>query len=181
MNKVIRFDVSGQCRNGFAGRALLLLLVLLLGIPCAPLVAHAQGWGFAWELGAITATPGNPFVFRLTAIDDYSAEFGLGPSLYVTPSGRNAMYSGTVNAEFHINVQQLRFSPFFGLGVAYRRTTHDHDTAFMVPVGLSAETPIGGKLSLIGTVSINLHDAMTLDGRKDTASAGLTAGIRYTP
>lgn len=156
--------------------------VLLPGLLAPPAMASDEGWGFAWEIGAITATPkGNPFVFRLTADKSYSEEFSLGPSLYLTPYGDNAMYSGTLNAQFHVGVDKLHISPFLGIGVAHRKTKHDNDTALMVPMGLSVDTPIGERLSLVGTFGINLHGGITLEGKKDGASIGLTAGISYNP
>jgi hypothetical protein len=51
----------------------------------------------------------------------------------------------------------------------------------MVPMGFSVDTPIGEKLALLGTFGINLHGGMTLEGEKDAASIGLTAGISYSP
>jgi opacity protein-like surface antigen len=157
------------------------LFALLLGALCTPSKARADDWGFAWEIGAITATPkGNPFVFRLTAIKSYSEEFSLDPSFYLTPYGNNAMYSGSLNAQFHVALQEIHISPFFGLGVAHRKTKHDSDTALMVPMGLSVDRPIGEKLYLIGTFGINLHGGITLEGEKDDASIGLTAGIGYS-
>lgn len=180
----IVFDSSGhQKRGGAIGvRAFVLFFALLLGLPGAPSEAWADDWGFAWEIGAITATPtGDPFVFRLTAAKTYSDEFSLGPSFYLTPYGDNAMYSGSVNAEFHVQLQELRVSPFFGLGLAHRKTKIDDDTALMIPMGLSLDMPIGENLYLLGTGAILLHDGITLEGDKDGASTGLTAGIRYSP
>jgi hypothetical protein len=158
------------------------VFVLLLGLLGAPSGARADDWGFGWELGAITATPkGNPFVFLLTAARNFSEEFSLGPSVYVTPYGENGMYSGTVNAQFHVPLQKLRLSPFVGVGLAHRRTKHDSDTATMVPMGVTLDTPVGEKLFLAGTLGINLHGGIKLEGEKDGASLGLTVGIRYSP
>ena len=184
MNIRIASGSSGQ-RHGavrLGVHACVPLCMLLLGLLGTPSEAGAEGWGFAWEPGAIVATPkGNPFVFRLTVAKDYSEEFSIGPSLYLTPYGDNAMYSGSLNAQFHVALQQFRISPFLGLGVAHRKTEHDDDTALMVPMGLSVDTPVGETLYLVGTFSINLHDGITLEGEKDDASIGLTAGISYNP
>lgn len=181
----VAFDSSGQpCGWVRLGAAVLLAsVILLLGHACVPSKAQAASdWGFSWEIGAITATPvGNPFVFRLTADKSYSAEFSLGPSFYLTPYGDNKMYSGSLNAEFHVPVQDFHVSPFLGLGVAHRRTKHDNDTAFLIPMGLSADMPIGQRLYLLGTFGINLHDGIVLDGQKDGSSIGLTVGISYRP
>ena len=177
--------VSSDQRRGrvrLGANALVPCIVLLLGLISAPSKARTGDWGFAWEIGAITATPkGNPFVFRLTADKSYSEEFSIGPSFYLTPSGDNKMYSGTMNAQFHVALEKSHISPFFGLGVAHRRTKHDNDTALMVPMGISADTPIGEKLYLVGTFGINLHSGITLEGEKDSSSIGLTAGISYNP
>jgi len=160
----------------------LLSLLTLLGFLGAPPAPAAEGWGFGWEPGVILSTPGgNPFVFRLTIDRDYSDEFSIGPSLYLTPYGDSAMYSGTLNAQFHVALERIRISPFLGLGVAHRKTEQDDDTALMVPMGCSVDTPVGETLYLVGTLSINLHDGITLDGEKDDSSVGLTAGISYNP
>jgi hypothetical protein len=58
--------------------------------------------------------------------------------------------------------------------------TDDGDTAFMFPLGASFELPVGNELSVVGTMSINIHD-LELDGEEDAASAGLTFGINYMP
>jgi opacity protein-like surface antigen len=184
MSLRIVWDSSGQRRRWvrLGANVLVSFFVLLPGLLGAPSNAWADGWGFAWELGAITATPkGNPFVFRLSADKSYSEEFSIGPSFYLTPYGDNGMYSGSMNAQFHVALQEVRVSPFLGVGVAHRTTKHDNDTALMVPMGLSVSTPIGEKLYLVGTFGINLHSGITLEGRKDGASVGLTAGIGYGP
>lgn len=178
------FHSSDQRRKARSrAKVLLAICGLALGFLTVAQGASAQGWGFAWELGAITATPkGNPFVFRLTAERYFSEEFSLGPSLYLTPSGDDAMYSGTVNAAFHVALRNsIHISPFFGLGVAHRRTEDDDDTALMVPMGLSVDKPIGERLYLVGTFSINLHNGLKLEGEEDDTSLGITAGLRYSP
>lgn len=184
MNMRIAIGSRGQRRSGarLGLGSCACSLLILLGLLSAPAPAAAEGWGFGWEPGAIVATPkGNPFVFRLTVAKDYSNEFSIGPSLYLTPYGDNAMYSGTLNAQFHVAFEKVRISPFLGIGVAHRKTEHDNDTALMVPMGLSVDTPVGETLYLVGTFSINLHDGITLEGEKDDSSIGLTAGISYNP
>ncbi len=158
------------------------ILILLLGLLGAPSMAAAEGWGFAWEPGIITATAkGAPFVFRLTVSKYVSEEFSIGPSVYLTPAGEDAMYSGSLNANFRVPLDTIRIAPFLGVGVAHRKTAHDDDTALMFPMGLSVETPVAETIDLVGTVSINLHDGIVLEGEKDDTSVGLTVGISYRP
>lgn len=182
MRRVV--DASGQQPGGLrvGTSELATLAALLLVLLGAPSSVAADDWGFGWEPGAIVSTPGgNPFVFRLTIAKDYSDEFTLGPSFYLTPYGDSAMYSGTLNAQFHVALENIRISPFLGLGVAHRKTERDDDTALMVPMGCSVDTPVGETLYLVGTFSINLHDGIELEGEKDDSSIGLTAGISYNP
>ncbi|MFB3909597.1 MAG: hypothetical protein ACE15D_14480 [Candidatus Eisenbacteria bacterium] len=156
------------------------LLALLIGPTFTVADASADEWGFAWELGMVTATPqGNPFVFRLTAARSYSDELSIGPSVYLTPYGDDAMYAGSLNAEFHVALDEIRVSPFFGFGIAHRRTDHDDDTALMFPMGVSVDKEIGEELSAVGTFGLNLHGGIKLEGEKDDASVALTVGLRY--
>ena len=184
MGNRMRIGASGRRpgRRGLGTGVLIPFFVLLLGLLGAPRNASAENWGFAWEIGAITATPkGDPFVFRLTAARVYSEEFSFGPSLYLTPYGDNAMYSGSLNAAFHVALEDFHLSPFFGVGVAHRTTEDDDDTALLIPMGMSLDRPIGEKLYLVGTFSVNLHNGMELEGEDDGVSIGLTAGISYRP
>jgi len=143
--------------------------------------AEAAGWGFGAEIGSITAVEGGtPFVFRLTPSKRSSEEFSLGMSFYLTPAGDNKMYSGAFIARFHAKAGRLLLTPFLGAGVVHRRTDTDNDTAIMFPVGATLGYPVGEALFLVGTVSVNLHD-LELDGKEDTTSIGLTAGIAYSP
>jgi opacity protein-like surface antigen len=184
MNIHLVLDRSGQRRGRREVRAMAFVscVLLSLGLLGAPSQSRADDWGFAWELGAITATPiGNPFVFRISAAKYYAEEFSLGPSFYLTPYGDNAMYSGSLNAQFHVPVEEFRVSPFLGLGVAHRKSKHDDDTALWIPMGLSVDRPVGERLYLIGTFGINMHGGIALEGQKDDVSIGLTAGISYSP
>lgn len=184
MNIRSLFKASGQRRDWgrFSADLFVSLFVIPLVLLGAPAEAGAKAWGFAWEPGVIIATPkGDPFVFRLTAAYDYSKEFSVGPSFYLSPSGDNAMYSGTLNAQFHVGIQKIRISPFLGIGLVHRKTKHDDDTALMVPTGLSVDYPIGETLYLVGTFGVNLHDGIELEDKVDDASIGLTAGISYNP
>jgi hypothetical protein len=173
---------SGRCRVYPDAGILAPFFALLFLCLALPPQARASDWGMGWEVGAITATPkGNPFVFRITVAKKYSEEFSLGPSFFLTPYGDNAMYSGSLNSQFHVQMQRLRISPFIGIGVAYRTIENDNDTALMFPMGASVDVPVGEKLYLVGTASVNLHGGITLDGEEDNASLGLTAGISYSP
>jgi outer membrane protein W len=91
------------------------------------------------------------------------------------------MYSGSLLAQYHILLQNAGISPFIGLGIGHRESqTGDGDTAFMFPLGASFALPVGNELSIVGTLSFNIHD-IELDGEEDAASAGLTFGINYMP
>ena len=173
-----RRSVNGR-RFGFA----VVFSLLLCGIAGMPQGCSASDWGFAWEIGAITATPkGNPFVFRLTTAKSYSKEFSLGPSFFLTPYGDNKMYSGSLNAMFHFSLREdLLVSPFLGVGAVRRETANDNDGALVFPMGASLEKRAGERLYLVGTISFNLHGGIELEGEEDGASIGLTAGISYSP
>lgn len=143
--------------------------------------AHAEGWGFAAEVGAITATvQGSPTVFRITSTKSVSPEFAFGPTVYLTPAGDAQMYSGALIAEFHAPAGRMKIVPFIGIGVAHRRSGDDDSTALMFPLGSCVDFPVGETLSLRGTASFNIHN-IELEGEKDTVSLGLTAGINYRP
>ena len=166
-----------------ARRALLTLLIAAaILLPASGAHAAAGDWGFAAEVGSIVGTAGGtPFVFRLTPAKMLSDEFSLGGSFYLTPAGDAQMYSGSLLAQYHIQLQRTAISPFIGLGIGHRESqTGDGDTAFMFPLGASFELPVGNELSVVGTMSINIHD-LELDGEEDAASTGITFGINYMP
>ena len=143
--------------------------------------AAAAPWGFSAEVGGIVSgAGGNPFVFRLTPAKMLSDEFSLGASFYFTPAGDAQMHSGSFLAQYRIRLQNAGVTPFFGIGVVHRRSVDDSDTAFMFPIGTSIELPVGQELSLMGTLSINIHD-IELDGEQDGVSGGVTFGIDYAP
>jgi hypothetical protein len=153
-----------------------------LALASSALPAAGSPWGFAAEVGSIVAaTGGTPFVFRLTPAKMLSDEFSLGGSFYFTPAGDAQMYSGSFLAQYHIRRDSAGISPFLGLGIVHRRSElDDGDTAFMFPIGTSLEVPVGNELSVVGTLSINIHD-LELDRDEDSVSAGFTFGINYMP
>ena len=143
--------------------------------------AHAEGWGFAAEVGAITATAvGSPTVFRITSTKTVSPEFAFGPTFYLTPLGDDQMYSGALMAEFVAPARRVKIVPFIGIGLAHRRSENGDSTALMFPLGSSVDYPVGKTLSLRGTASFNIHN-IELEGEDDNLSLGLTAGINYRP
>ncbi len=151
--------------------------------PAAPAPAGRRGWGWGFNVGALSGAEGGS-ALQIGFLGEHfqSDAFSFGGILFFTPLSDLTMVAGAVAFRFHVVQDGWEVVPFVGLGFANTNFADQGSTGFYLPLGLEAAVEVSPNIFLTGTFTYNLH-RLTYDPplEDDSASASLTAGIRYAP
>jgi len=148
-------------------------------------------WGFGTDLGFTSGTV-NGTVFTLGLNADYYVDraFSIGPMVLLSPIGDLTQIAIAGVGRYHFRMATLNLVPFAGFGLVHADLDRGsgpgridrNDTSWYIPLGLTAEFPVTGKLALAGTLIVNLHNIdLEPSLQPDHTSVSLLFGIRFGP
>ena len=142
-----------------------------------------RGWGWGFQLGAMTGTvDGTQMSVALLAENYRSPAFSWGGTFFFTPLGDLTAAGGAVVLRFHVVRNRWEIVPTVGMGLIRADLDGNSDTGFFLPLGVEGAVEVSPNIFLTTSVTYNLHQ-LTFDepAGDDSASTTFSVGVRYFP